>query len=247
MTPLVKEANELATTKPPIEKLLPFVQHEINQKRRSWTLTTMSFEDASQEVMIRVWKQYEKGLFDPTKAPFQHWLNRLITNAFKNLLRDNLLRWQRPCIRDGGCVYNLGDGHCSFTKSGNQCEECPLFKEWKQKKESEYNIKASVALEHHSQEVHSIQSDFADIEGAKKIIDAKMLAELGRWERIVYRLLYIDNLTPIQASEQLKIIAARPRKRPLKPTDAVEYQMVLRLATEMRQMMKLIIIRENLA
>ena len=238
-----KEVNELAATKPDIDVLLPYVQHQIDQRKRRWTLTTMSFDDLRQMCMIRVWQKYH--LFKPEKGPFEHWLNRLITNTITNILRDSMYRFSRPCIREGGCVFNLGDGHCGFTKSGTQCDECPLYKTWQRKKEPEYNVRASVALEHHSQEVNNIQSDFLDIEGAKKLIDTKMLERLGTWDRRVYRLLYVKNLTPAEASVKLKEVAAK-RKSPLDPTAPVDYQLVLRASKQYKAMMIEIIKGEDL-
>lgn len=238
-----KEANDLAATKPPVDDLLPYVQHQINKRRRRWTLTTMAWEDCSQLLLIRVWQKYH--LFDPQKGPFEHWLNRLLSHTMTNILRDSYLRYSRPCVRDGGCVFNLGDGNCGYTNNGLQCELCPLYATWQKKKEPEFNIKASVALEHHTQEVNNIQSDFLDIEGAKEMIDIKMLSRLNPWERRVYRLLYIDNLTPAQASEKLKKVATK-RRIPLQPNDPVEYQMVLKAMKAMKAMMINIIKTEDL-
>lgn len=230
-------------TKPTFEEQVPLIQKAIGQRKRKWTLTTMEFADASQIMMIRVWKKYH--LFDPAKAPFEHWLNRLLTNAIKTLLRDHLLRWQRPCIRDGGCVHNLGMGHCSYTVNGNQCTLCPLYAEWKAKKEGEYNVRSSLTLENHSQEVSNLQDDFLDIEAAKKVIDERMLKRLTPWERRIYKALHIKHMTPLETAAMLKTVAAK-RKRPLEPTDPVDYQGVLKIAKDFKRMMIQIIRSEDL-
>lgn len=229
--------------KPSFEEQYPFIVKQIEQRRRKWTLTTMEWQDAASILAVRVYRKYH--LFDPTKAPFEHWLNRLLSHAIKNLLRDNLLRWQRPCIRDGGCVHNLGMGHCSYTKSGNQCVECPLYATWKSKKEAEYNVRSSLTLENHSQEVSNLQGDFLDIEAAKKVIDERMLKRLTAWERRVYRCLFVKHMTPLETAAVLKAVAAK-RKRPLEPTDAVEYQEVLAIQKSFKAMMITIIHNEDL-
>ena len=247
------DAPQVAPT-PPIptfEEQLPFIEKQIDNRRKKWTLTTLDWEDCRQLILIRVWQKYSQ--FNPAKGSpsvsiekrFEHWLNRLISHALTNILRDSYLRYSRPCIRDGGCVYNLGTGHCGFTSSGTQCAECPLYAEWQNKKEAEYNIKSSLALEHHSQEVSSIQSDFMDIEGKKKIIDQKMRKELGMWEWQIYKQLYILYRTPLEATKELEKIAAT-WKRPLKPTDPTDYQAILKLSKMMREMMIDIIKREDL-
>jgi hypothetical protein len=228
---------------PSFEEQLPFIEKQIEYRRKKWTLTTLDWDDCKQLILIRIWQKYAQ--FDPSKGPFEHWLNRLISHALINILRDHLYRWQRPCVRDGGCVYNLGTGHCGFTSNGLQCNECPLYKEWVEKRESEYNIKSSLALEHHAQEVSSIQSDFMDIEGKKKVIDEKMKAELGQWEWQVYKHLYIMYLTPLEATKALEKVAAT-RKRPLRPTDPIDYQAILKLSKTYKEMMLDIIKREDL-
>lgn len=237
------EANKLALDKPKIDVLLPFVQYKINQRRHSWRLTTMAFEDASQLLLIRVWQQYSS--FDPEKGPFENWLSVVIKNRMTNILRDNLYRYVKPCIRNGGCVYNSGGKHCSYTKSGEQCSECPLYATWKKRKESEYNVKSSLTLENHTQEVNSMQSDFIDIEGKKAVIDSMMKERLSVWNRKVYKLLYIDNLTPAQASVKLREMAKK-RKRKLREDDPVEYQLVLRASRLFKEMMIDIIRTEDL-
>lgn len=226
-----------------IEQRLPFVEKTVEKRRRKWTLTTLAFDDVKQIIMIHVWKKY--GTFDPAKAPFEHWLNAVISSQWKNVLRDNLFRWSRPCIRDGGCVYNVGNGGCGYTKSGTQCNECALYKEWSQKKEAEHNIKASLALEHHAQEVSNVQSDFVDIEGKKKVIDDKMRVELTQWERNIYRFIYVMHMTPLEATKELEKLA-RKRKRPLGANDAIDYQAVLKASKMMKQMILQIIEREDL-
>lgn len=44
-------------------------------------------DDVTQDIFIRVIKAREK--FDPARKPFAHWLNKTITNALRNHLRDH--------------------------------------------------------------------------------------------------------------------------------------------------------------
>lgn len=226
-----------------IEQRLPFVEKTIEKRRRKWTLTTLAFDDVKQIIMIHVWKKYDT--FDPAKAPFEHWLNTVISSQWKNVLRDNLFRWSRPCIRDGGCFHDLGNGGCAYTPSKTQCNECPIYLDWTRKKEAEHNIKASLALEHHAQEVSNVQSDFIDIEGKKRVIDEKMKGELTRWEWNIYRFIYVDHLTPAEAVKELEKLVAK-RKRPLGEDDPLDYQAVLRCSKMMKELMIEIIKREDL-
>lgn len=226
------------------EQRIPFIQKQIGQRKRTWTLTTMDFEEAAQIILIRVWTKY--ALFNPSKAPFEHWLNRTISNALTNLLRDNLFRWQRPCVRDGGCTYNLGGDACGYEPcKGIQGARCPLYAKWKAKKEGEYNIKASLTLENHSQEVNNMPTDSLDIEATKKVIDQRMLSRLSAWDRRIYRLVYVQHISPQEVSARLVKIATN-RKTPLAPEDAVEYSQVLETVKMMKQEMVRMIKNDDL-
>lgn len=225
-------------------RLLPVILKLVEARKSTWRVTTMEWNDVQQILLVHVWEKIHT--FDPGKGPFDRWCNRVISNRRTNILRDNLFRWQRPCIRDGGCTYDLGDGGCAYTASRRQCEECPLYAKWKDKKEGEYNLRSTMALENHTREVSNIQSDFLDIDYAKRVIDERMLKRLTPWERRIYRLVYIKHLTPLQASEKLKRIAIK-RKTPLDPQDAVDYQSVLKVVKTMKEMMIRIIKSEDLA
>jgi hypothetical protein len=118
-------------SKPSFEEMIPAVLVEINKRKSGWSLSSISFEDVSQMLLIRAFNKYHTYI--PEKGEFSHWVNRLISNALNNILRDNLQKFSRPCIQ--GCQFNLGDSHCSYTKSGQQCSECPLYRKWKKKEE----------------------------------------------------------------------------------------------------------------
>ncbi len=222
----------------------PFIQELIERRRHKWTLTTLDYEDVAQLLLIHVWQKYDQ--FDPTKAPFEHWCNRLIHNRTTNILRDNLMRYARPCISNGGCIFKLDDVHCAYTKSGIQCKECPAYAEWKKSKEDLHNVKSTLALEHHSQEVSNQQSDFFDTDAAKKLIDAKMMKRLSSWDARIYRMIYVENMEPRKVSKRLMTVATK-RKRPLNESDAIEYQDVLKTNRRLKEMMIGIIKEEDLS
>ena len=172
----------------------------ISNRKAEWRLSTLDWEDVEQMLLTRVWQKFHT--YDPTKGKLDCWVNRLISNFIKNLLRDNLTKFSRPCTL--GCVFNLGNGACSFTKSKIQCAECPMYANWQKKKESQFNIKASLPLENHSQEVNNQPGDFLDIDYAKKVIDQKIKEKLTDREKKIYTMLYVDFMTAQQVSEKLK-------------------------------------------
>jgi RNA polymerase sigma factor (sigma-70 family) len=195
-----QEANITSMVKPPFEEMIPAAMVEINKRRNGWTLSSIAFEDVSQILLIRAFNKYHT--FIPEKGEFSHWINRLISNALTNILRDNLQKFSRPCIQ--GCTHNLGDNSCSYTKSGLQCIECPLYKKWKNKKEQEFNIKQSLPLENHFQEVNNMQSDFIDIEESKRMLDEKIESSLTIQEYRIYHLLFTEHKTMDEVGKILK-------------------------------------------
>lgn len=176
-----------------------FIKEQINKRRSNWRLSTLDWDDAAQIIFIRIWQKW--FLYDPEQK-LENWVNTVITNQIKNLLRDNLTKFSRPCVQK--CIFNLGGNACGYTKSGLQSNECPKYAEWQKKKEAQFNIKASLPLENHTQEVNNKQSDFLDIKSAKEVIDIKIKPRLNRRERKLYKVLYIDNMTAQEACEFLK-------------------------------------------
>lgn len=165
------------------------IQTYINRRKAGWKIPLIEWEDVSQILMIRIWNKFH--LFSAEKGPFENWANRLISNALTNLIRDNFSKYSRPCI--AGCVYNTGSNDCSFTASGKQCSECPLYKRWTRKKQQQFNVATSVSLEDHYNETNNIICDSANIETSKHIIDDRLKEVLSEREWKVYTLLFIEN------------------------------------------------------
>jgi hypothetical protein len=193
------------TPKQPFDEVAGYIIDQIARRSRVWRATNVKpWDDVAQELLIRVWTKYE--LFDPERAPLQNWVNTVVSNALRNMMRDYVYKSSRPCLGHGKdqhrCVYNEGGNACSWEKNhtGIQCEVCPLYRKWKEKKADLYNITASVSIENHSQEVHNSQGDFIDIEAKKKVIDEKIMIRLSGipLEQEMYRMLYIEHIDPIQ-------------------------------------------------
>ncbi len=185
---------------PPFESQIKTIEIQINQRRASWRLASIPWEDVAQMIMTRVFLKYHT--FDPAKGEFSHWLSRLITHKMSSILRDNHSIYSRPCIQ--GCVFNTGGDGCSKTKSGTQCAECPIYKSWQIRKESHFNVKQTLPLENHEQEVNQKPSDFIDIEGSKKVIDREMKLKLNKHEYKMYRMLYIKNMSEPEVGKAMK-------------------------------------------
>ncbi len=159
----------------------------VAKRKGSWTLDTVPWEDVEQILLTRLWLKFK--LYDQS-LKFENWANRTVSNALKNLLRDNCYKFQRPCLK---CAYNVGGDGCSFTKNQQQCSQCPLYANWASKKQNLFNIKSAYSIENHVQTIGNMQCDFVDVDSAKVIIHKQVLANLdSNKERRLYKLFYVN-------------------------------------------------------
>lgn len=217
----------------PFEERIPEIKRELERRRNKWTLSTLDYDDVIQIIISHIYVKY--NTFNAKKGEFSHWVNRTISNQTKNLLRNHLTSFSRPCIQK--CNFNLGGDDCSFTSSGKQCAECPLYAKWEKKKKDHFNVKQTVSLCNHEQEVNNLPNDFSDLDGAKLIIDQKMKIRLNEDEYRIYKLLYIENIEPEQVGKILKYKKA-------KNSDIPGYQMLLKLKKKFIKIAKEIIKEE---
>lgn len=111
--------------RPEFEDVIDKINLEISKRRGKWNLTIlawMDFDDVSQIIRIHIWKKWK--MYDPEK-PLAPWLNRIISNQIKNLIRNNYGNFSRPCLR---CAAAEGEDLCAIYKK--QCSACPLFSNW---------------------------------------------------------------------------------------------------------------------
>lgn len=163
------------------------IQNEIWKRNSKWKLKavpSISFEDISQILLIHINIKWEQWNQDFALEP---WLNRLITNQIRNLIRNNYSNFSRPCL---SCAANQGATLCSIY--GEQCTRCPLFRKWSLNKKNAHDTKLPVSIENHSQEIFSMPTDGFDIERSANILHLKMKKVLKPIEWKVYQLLYVD-------------------------------------------------------
>jgi RNA polymerase sigma factor (sigma-70 family) len=174
---------------------------EIRKRKGKWFLDSLSwfdFEDVEQIVrahIFRKWDQWDQ------RRPLGPWINKIITNQMKNILRNNYSNFVRPCLN---CPFNQSRSGkdpgitpgslCGFTSSGMQDGECPLYLKWSKTKKSAYDIKMAVTIEHHSQEVGTIQDTQVDIEEAARKLASAMKESLPEKQYKVYDMLYVQHM-----------------------------------------------------
>lgn len=223
------------------EARVPELRVIVAKRKNSWTVSTIEWADVEMILLTRLWQKFH--LYDANKGPLENWANKLISRAISSLLRDHIFKFQRPCIASGPyggmCAFNEGGDRCGFTSNGKQCKLCPLYLKWQKKKEALYNIKASLPIDYHVQEVHNLQEDFLDIDSAKAIIDEKILEQLDKHEAKIYILLFVEHKSIEEVSKIMKYRRQGTNK-------VGGYQVLKKLCIKFKDMAKEIIQRENL-
>ena len=183
---------------PEFEDNLPEINQHIAKRKPKWNLTSlawMDYDDVSQIIRIHIFKKWEQ--YDP-KQPLAPWVNRVITRQIKNLIRNNYSNYARPCVR---CAASLPDDGCEIYKS--QCVSCPLFANWKKRKENAYNIKLPVSLENHPNQDHNSFGHDMDMIACIEAFNKKMKQELKPIEWTVYEALYINGESDLSVAKKL--------------------------------------------
>jgi len=195
--------------RPKFEDCIDVIDREIRKRRNKWTLTAlawMDFDDVSQILRIHIHKKWE--MYDPDK-PLAPWINRIISNQIKNLIRNNYGSFTRPCLK---CAAAEGSDHCVIY--GAQDGSCPLYAQWEKTKKRAHDAKLPLSLENHSKEVHSISTDFFDIDSAAKKLHEKMKTCLKANELQVYELLYVQNLEEDEVAKRMGYRTSEKNRQP---------------------------------
>lgn len=170
------------------------ITKEIDKRRPKWFLSSlawMDFEDVKQIISAHIYNKWDQ--WDQVR-PLIPWVNKIISNQFKNILRNNYSNFVRPCLN---CPFNLSSGagggdSCSFTESKAQDNSCPLFAKWEKTKKSAYDIKMAVPLESKDYEVKKISCNNTDMTHAVNRLHEEMEKQLSRRHYRVYEMLFIE-------------------------------------------------------
>lgn len=185
----------MSKKKAKFEEKISEIDQEIYKRKNKWNLTAlawMDFNDVSQILRIHINNKW--ALYDQ-KQPLAPWVNRIISNQIKNLIRNNYGNFSRPCLK---CSAAEGEDLCKIY--GKQCGSCSIYKKWEKRKKSAYDIKLPVALENHTQEVHNMVHDNINIEKSAENIHNKMskMLKLSEWK--FYELVYVQHKSEEEAA-----------------------------------------------
>ena len=188
------------------EERYDIVDAQIKKRRGKWYLNAISWiswEDVEQIIRTHIYNKWK--LWDQ-KRPLEPWLNRIISNQIKNILRNHYGNFVRPCVScpfntSGSVEHNSDENYCSWTKTGKQDSTCPLFAKWEKSKKNAYDINMAANIEDHFGQIKkSTDSQQFDIDKSKEKLNILMKKYLNEKQYYVYKMLYIDNLDEEQAA-----------------------------------------------
>jgi len=214
-----QKRNKKNKKKPTFEESYPIIDKEIKKRRGKWLLTSirwMDFDDVAQIIRVHIYEKWE--LYDHAK-PLRPWLNAIISNQIKNLIRNYYGNFSRPCLK---CPYAVPPdkcaGHAPYgATEGAQDSDCSLYAKWEKNKKYAYDLKLPCSLENHSHEVSAIESSgdasYRNIENINKF-QKEIRKHLKPYEWKVYEALYIKNLSEEQAAEMLGYTTSEKGRSP---------------------------------
>ena len=183
---------------PKFEDYITIIDAEIAKRKHKWSLTSitwMDYDDVSQIIRLHIYKKWSQY---NTSRPLAPWLNSIITNQIRNLIRNHYSNFARPCLKCAAATDNTG---CSIY--GQQCDACPLYAYWQKRKQPATNIKIPVSIENHAHEVKSIFDDSVDVLRHVETVHAKMKEILKPNEWQVYEGLFVKYKEEAEIAKEL--------------------------------------------
>ena len=169
------------------EDKLKEIEAALERKRSKWHLdavTYIDYDDIKQVIMTHIYKKWH--LWDQEK-PIEPWLSRVVSNQFKNLLRNHYGNYVNPCP----------DQH----KEDHDPLTCPICTKWRNSKKSAYDIKLAVTMEHHMNEICERRDTFLDLELATRKLESKI--HLNSRQYVAFEMLFVQNKTEEQVANYL--------------------------------------------
>jgi len=195
--------------KPCFEKCIKIIDQEIQKRRGKWNLKSlawMDFDDISQIIKLHIFKKWH--LYDPMQ-PLAPWLNRIISNQMKNLIRNNYGNFTRPCLK---CAAAEEPDGCILY--GAQCNDCPLYKNWEKHKKDALDLKVPLSLEYHSHELKHLSYTNENFDRNARKLHEMMEKKLKPLEWTIYKYLYIENKSDKEVAEIMNYTTSEQGRPP---------------------------------
>ena len=171
------------------------IDFEIKKRRGKWRLSSLAwidFDDVEQIIRVHLFRKWDQW---DQRRPLLPWINKIITNQLKNILRNYYHNFVKPCV---SCPFNQSQGDegelCGFTKTGLQDKTCPLFLKWSKVKKYAYDVKMPVPLENIPVEIGDMKGGFVGLERAINKVHVIMENYLSEKQFKIYHMLFVQHL-----------------------------------------------------
>ena len=169
---------------------------KLKKEKNKWFLDSIpwiSFEDVEQIIRVHIYQKWDHW---DQKRDLKPWINKIITNQFKNILRNYYLNFAKPC---SSCPFDTsaaGENFCSFTKSGMQDKTCPLYAKWEKSKKGAHDVKIPLRLDAQEYESTIFAGESFQVDGAIAKVQVHLKAELSEKHYQIYHMLFVENRSP---------------------------------------------------
>lgn len=164
------------------------IDEALKKQRSKWRLDAvqwLGYDDVEQIIRAHIAKKWR--MWDQ-RRPFEPWVNRVISNQLRNLLRNNYGAYAKPCSQ---CEYARGD-LCMQTDSGQQSNECSLYSAWSKKKKYGLGLNTALSIEDEDNFIN-IKCDFFDYDNHLDRLNKHMKEMLSEHHYIAYRMMFFEN------------------------------------------------------
>ena len=180
------------------EDHIDIIETAIRKQRSRWRLDCISwfdFEDVEQVIKLHIYKKWD--MWDQER-PLEPWINIIVTNQIRNLVRNHYGNYMRPCTT---CEFNMGDDACSYTHSKVQDRTCDKFRNWEKTKKVAFDLKIAVSAEDHTYEMgKSADSDVCFDSCILKLNDY-MKKDLTETHYMAYHMLFFQESSEEDVAE----------------------------------------------
>jgi RNA polymerase sigma factor (sigma-70 family) len=197
-----------SSSTPKFEDKIEEIDREILKRKSKWKLSVLSwmdYDDVSQIIRIHIFKKWD--MYDPAK-PLGPWLNRIISNQIKNLIRNNYGNYCRPCLK---CAAAQSYDLCAIYEK--QGAPCPLYVNWIKGKKNAHDTKLPVSIENHQNEVKSLFSE-EQLDVSINNLNEALRKVLKPIEWKVYEHLYINFKTEEELAKKLNFKTNEKNRTP---------------------------------
>ena len=147
-------------------------------------------------------------LYDPKKK-IEPWINTIISNQLKNLIRNNYGNYSKPCVRCGAAEAN---DRCAIYSE--QCSACPLFAKWEKTKKAAFNLKRCQSTDENQNTIANREDESYTLEKNIQSLNEKMHLLLKPNEHKFYILFYLEKNTEEVVAKKMGFTTGEKNRKP---------------------------------